>query len=96
MAMLLSSGATVTWAHHSIISSNCYEAIAGLAVTVLLGVLFTLLQGMEYYEAPFAISGLARTPAIICKRAVFGTYRTTSHSRPFVGLARVLRGIGEL
>ena len=55
-AILLSSGATVTWAHHSIISSNRYEAIFALAATVLLGVMFTLLQGMEYYEAPFAIS----------------------------------------
>jgi len=55
-AILLSSGATVTWAHHSIISSNRREAIIGLAFTVLLGVTFTLLQAMEYYEAPFAIS----------------------------------------
>ena len=42
--------------HHSIISSNRYEAIVGLAITVLLGVLFTLLRGIEYYKASFAIS----------------------------------------
>ena len=55
-AVLLSSGATVTWAHHAIISGKREEAILGLSLTVFLGVLFTGLQAIEYYEAPFAIS----------------------------------------
>nr|AKQ50958.1 cytochrome c oxidase subunit III [Isactinernus quadrilobatus] len=55
-AVLLSSGATVTWAHHAIISGKKPEAIRGLTATVVLGVIFTALQAMEYYEAPFAIS----------------------------------------
>ena len=55
-AVLLSSGATVTWAHHGIISGKRKEAIRGLALTVILGVIFTGLQAMEYYEAPFTIS----------------------------------------
>ena len=48
--------ATVTWAHHAIISGKRKEAIISLALTVALGVIFTGLQGMEYYEAPFTIS----------------------------------------
>nr|YP_009158762.1 cytochrome c oxidase subunit III [Crella elegans]AKO90219.1 cytochrome c oxidase subunit 3 [Crella elegans] len=55
-AILLSSGATVTWAHHGVIGGNRTEAIRSLALTVILGVIFTGLQGMEYYEAPFTIS----------------------------------------
>nr|YP_009160768.1 cytochrome c oxidase subunit III [Myriopathes japonica]AGN48517.1 cytochrome c oxidase subunit III [Myriopathes japonica] len=55
-AVLLSSGATVTWAHHAIVSGRKKEAIKGLTSTVLLGIIFTGLQAMEYYEAPFAIS----------------------------------------
>lgn len=55
-AVLLSSGATVTWAHHALISGKKTEARNGLAATVILGVIFTGLQAMEYYEAPFAIS----------------------------------------
>ena len=55
-AILLSSGATVTWAHHAIISGTRGEAIVGLFITVVLGVLFTALQGIEYYEAPFTVS----------------------------------------
>lgn len=46
----------MTWAHHAIISGKRKEAIWGLALTVTLGIIFTALQGMEYYEAPFTIS----------------------------------------
>lgn len=55
-AILLSSGATVTWCHHAIVAGNRREAIVSLTITVLLGIVFTLLQGFEYYEAPFTIA----------------------------------------
>ena len=32
------------------------QAVISLALTVTLGIIFTALQGMEYYEAPFTIS----------------------------------------
>jgi len=38
------------------ISGNRKETIVGLVVTIVLGVIFTALQGMEYYEAPFTIA----------------------------------------
>nr|WRK21213.1 cytochrome c oxidase subunit III [Pentaceraster mammillatus] len=55
-AVLLSSGVTVTWAHHSILSRNRAEAIQGLFLTILLGVYFTALQAWEYYDSPFTIA----------------------------------------
>nr|YP_009139061.1 cytochrome c oxidase subunit III [Polydactylus sextarius]AKE49776.1 cytochrome c oxidase subunit III [Polydactylus sextarius] len=55
-AVLLASGVTVTWAHHSIIEGNRKEATQALALTVLLGLYFTALQAMEYIEAPFTIA----------------------------------------
>nr|YP_010386990.1 cytochrome c oxidase subunit III [Eutropis multifasciata]QXG82717.1 cytochrome c oxidase subunit III [Eutropis multifasciata]UPO66921.1 cytochrome c oxidase subunit III [Eutropis multifasciata]UZC57561.1 cytochrome c oxidase subunit III [Eutropis multifasciata]UZC57574.1 cytochrome c oxidase subunit III [Eutropis multifasciata] len=55
-AVLLASGVTVTWAHHSLMENNRKEAIQALMLTVLLGLYFTALQAMEYYEAPFSIS----------------------------------------
>nr|YP_009343063.1 cytochrome c oxidase subunit 3 [Pacifastacus leniusculus]APS87290.1 cytochrome c oxidase subunit 3 [Pacifastacus leniusculus]QNV11895.1 cytochrome c oxidase subunit III [Pacifastacus leniusculus] len=54
--ILLSSGATVTWAHHAILNSNHLEALQSLMLTVLLGVYFTSLQGFEYIEASFSIA----------------------------------------
>lgn len=55
-AILLSSGATVTWAHHALIAGDRKNTLLGLTITVILGLIFTALQGMEYYEAPFTIA----------------------------------------
>lgn len=55
-AILLSSGATVTWSHHALISGERRQAILGLILTVALGLVFTALQALEYYEAPFSIA----------------------------------------
>nr|YP_009406958.1 cytochrome c oxidase subunit 3 [Typhlatya mitchelli]ASA39481.1 cytochrome c oxidase subunit 3 [Typhlatya mitchelli] len=55
-AILLASGATVTWAHHALLESNHSQALQGLTITVFLGLYFTALQAMEYYEAPFTIA----------------------------------------
>ena len=53
---LLSSGATVTWAHHAIIVRAKKQALISLIFTIILAILFTGLQGLEYIEAPFNIS----------------------------------------
>ena len=53
---LLSSGATVTWAHHSIIVRAKKQAIISLILTIILAILFTFLQGVEYIDAPFTIT----------------------------------------
>lgn len=54
--ILLTSGLTVTWAHHGLIENNYKQAIQGLSLTVILGIYFSLLQGFEYIEATFTIS----------------------------------------
>jgi cytochrome c oxidase subunit 3 len=54
--ILLSSGATVTWAHHAIILNAKRHTIISLIYTVVLAALFTYFQGLEYVTAPFNIS----------------------------------------
>lgn len=54
--ILLTSGVTVTWAHHRLIESNNSQATQRLFFTVLLGIYFTILQAYEYIEAPFTIA----------------------------------------
>jgi cytochrome c oxidase subunit 3 len=54
--VLLSSGASVTLAHHAIVYGAKDEARDALIVTVLLAIFFTFLQGFEYVTAPFTIS----------------------------------------
>ncbi len=55
-AVLLASGVTVTWAHHSLIEGSRKEAVQALLITVSLGIYFTYLQAGEYWEAPFSIA----------------------------------------
>jgi len=54
--ILLSSGASVTWAHHAIVMGSKKQAITALIITIALAAVFTALQGYEYASAPFNIS----------------------------------------
>jgi len=54
--ILVLSGVTCTWAHHAIVSGDRKQTIIALVLTVLLGMSFTFLQGLEYIEATFNIS----------------------------------------
>jgi cytochrome c oxidase subunit 3 len=54
--VLISSGISVTWAHHALIAGNFSQTKQGLIVTVVLGLYFTMLQGLEYYEARFTFA----------------------------------------
>jgi cytochrome c oxidase subunit 3 len=49
--ILLTSGATVTWAHWGLLKNNRSQLIWGLALTVLLGVMFITFQAIEYSHA---------------------------------------------
>jgi cytochrome c oxidase subunit 3 len=55
-AILLLSGATVTWAHYALSLSLRIEAIKALFFTIFLGLIFILLQIGEYFSASFSIS----------------------------------------
>nr|YP_010586542.1 cytochrome c oxidase subunit III [Rhyacophila kando]UZZ44356.1 cytochrome c oxidase subunit III [Rhyacophila kando] len=54
--ILLSSGISITWTHHSILNNNFSQSFQSLLITILLGIYFTILQYMEYMEAPFSIA----------------------------------------
>ncbi len=49
--ILLSSGATVTWAHWGLKANKRAQLILGLILTIALGVLFISLQATEYVHA---------------------------------------------
>jgi cytochrome c oxidase subunit 3 len=49
--ILLTSGATVTWAHWGLLKDNRAQLITGLFLTVALGMLFIGLQAYEYAHA---------------------------------------------
>jgi cytochrome c oxidase subunit 3 len=55
--VLLTSGTTVTWAHHALQQGDREGLKWGLICTVVLGVLFSALQAYEYSHAAFGFSG---------------------------------------
>jgi len=55
--ILLTSGTTVTWAHHALLHDDRKGLIWGLVCTVLLGLTFSFVQAYEYAHAPFSFGG---------------------------------------
>nr|ADW79435.1 cytochrome oxidase subunit III [Colletotrichum lindemuthianum] len=53
--ILLSSGATITWSHHAIIKGDRAGALYGAIATVLLAIVFTGFQAVEYTVSSFTI-----------------------------------------
>nr|YP_006459997.1 cytochrome c oxidase subunit III [Melitaea cinxia]ACT88826.1 cytochrome c oxidase subunit III [Melitaea cinxia] len=54
--ILITSGITVTWAHHALMENNYTQTSQSLFITIILGIYFTILQAYEYIEAPFTIA----------------------------------------
>nr|AII02251.1 cytochrome c oxidase subunit III [Endrosis sarcitrella] len=54
--ILITSGVTVTWAHHALMENNHSQMTQSLFITICLGIYFTILQVYEYIEAPFTIA----------------------------------------
>src|SRR3954451_11672328 len=54
--ILLSSGFTVTYGHHYLINGDRSKSLYGLVFTILLAIIFTALQGVEYSVSSFTIS----------------------------------------
>jgi cytochrome c oxidase subunit 3 len=50
-AILLTSGVTLTWAHHALKEMKRMQLIIGLGLTVALGIIFMYLQALEYGHA---------------------------------------------
>lgn len=54
-AVLLASGASITWSHHGLLNGYKCELLWGLGVTIFLGMYFSLLQFIEYYNCRYGI-----------------------------------------
>nr|UKE80292.1 cytochrome c oxidase subunit III [Phlogotettix monozoneus] len=54
--ILLSSGMSITWAHNALVNNNYSQTAQSLFITIILGLYFTVLQAVEYFEAPFTMA----------------------------------------
>jgi len=54
--ILLSSGGFITYAHHALIAKNRKSTILGIFITIILALVFTFLQYVEYTQASFTFA----------------------------------------
>jgi len=88
--ILLSSGVTVTYAHHSLIQGNRSGALYGLVATVILAIIFTGFQGVEYTVSSFTISDGAFGSCFYFGTGFHGLHVMIGTAFIAVGLWRVL------
>ena len=90
--ILLCSGTTVTWAHHSLINGNRDGLIKGLWLTIGLGILFSAIQAYEYSVAPFPFGGLNYGSAFYMATGFHGFHVIVGTIFLIVCLARAYKG----
>ena len=88
--ILLCSGVTVTYAHHSLIQGNRSGALYGLVATVILAIIFTAFQGIEYTVSSFTISDGAFGSCFYFGTGFHGLHVMIGTAFIAVGLWRVL------
>ena len=88
--ILLSSGVTVTYSHHSLIQGNRGAALNGLVFTVVLAIIFTALQGIEYTVSSFTISDGTYTSCFYFGTGFHGLHVMIGTAFLSVGLWRLL------
>nr|AWX92097.1 cytochrome c oxidase subunit III [Ugyops sp. APL-2018] len=54
--ILLSSGASITWAHHSMMLNKYKQTNKAMTITVILGIYFSILQTWEYTQSSFTMA----------------------------------------
>jgi cytochrome c oxidase subunit 3 len=90
--ILLLSGCTVTWAHHSLLHNDRKGLVWGLVLTVILGLLFTTLQVYEYGHAAFSFAGNIYGATFFMATGFHGAHVIIGTIFLFVCLLRALNG----
>jgi cytochrome c oxidase subunit 3 len=90
--ILLTSGCTVTWAHHSLLKNDRRGLVIGLILTVLLGLTFTACQAIEYSHAGFSYAGHSYGSTFFMATGFHGAHVIIGTIFLLVCLIRALRG----
>jgi len=89
--ILLSSGASLTWCHHNLIARQS-KLILPLIITLFLAILFTCLQGFEYFYSSFNFFDGIFGSCFFFATGFHGLHVIIGTSFLFVGLFRLLSG----
>jgi cytochrome c oxidase subunit III len=90
--ILLLSGTTITWAHHSLLEGDRKGLVVGLLLTVILGLSFTTFQAVEYSHAPFHFTGGIYPSVFFLATGFHGFHVIVGTCFLIVCLIRALRG----
>ena len=90
--ILLCSGTTVTWAHHSLIHGDRDGLKKGLWLTIALGVLFSAIQVYEYSHADFGFGGVSYSSAFYMATGFHGFHVLVGTIFLIVCLVRTYKG----
>ncbi|MDP1670438.1 cytochrome c oxidase subunit 3 [Phaeovulum sp.] len=91
--ILLLSGVTLTWAHHTLVHGGSRREVSqALILTVLLGLSFTGLQAFEYSHAAFGLSGNIYGAVFFMATGFHGAHVIIGTIFLFVCLLRVRAG----
>lgn len=88
--LLLSSGAFITWAHHALIAGNRKGAIIGIFFTLILAIIFTALQYIEYSEASFTIADSVYGTVFFASTGLHGLHVIVGTIFILIGFFRLL------
>nr|YP_010874767.1 cytochrome c oxidase subunit III [Facelina bostoniensis]WGV42889.1 cytochrome c oxidase subunit III [Facelina bostoniensis] len=89
-SVLLLSGVSITWAHHSLEANHNKSALQGLLITVILGVYFLTLQYAEYAESAFSIADSVYGATFFIATGFHGMHVLVGASFLFVCLLRMM------
>ena len=88
--LLLSSGAFITWGHHALINGNRSGAIVGTFITIILAIVFTALQGVEYHEAPFSFADSIFGTTFFASTGLHGLHVIVGTIFILIGFVRII------
>ncbi len=91
--ILLCSGCAATWAHHALAhENNRKDLVNGLALSIVLGVIFTFFQAYEYSHAAFGFAGNIYGANFFMATGFHGFHVIIGTIFLFVCLIRALKG----
>ncbi len=88
--ILLSSGITITFAHHALIQGNRKDAINGTFLTIFLAIIFTGLQYVEYSQASFTFADSVYGSVFFASTGLHGLHIIIGTIFLSVGLFRIV------
>jgi cytochrome c oxidase subunit 3 len=88
--LLLSSGAFITYGHHALIAGKRVKTINSVFMTVVLAVVFTLFQYIEYTDSSFSIADSVFGTTFYASTGLHGFHVIVGTIFIFVGFLRII------